>query len=533
MSSNAPQEELTGRRLLLQWQSIKTRDYYTSNPNLARVIEHYAGDAALAGMRDRLHRFGETAAAEIEPLVAECEQDGNQPVLQRWSPMGERTESIRFHPSHHRAGRLAWASGILALQTKPGRTLEQAALIYLLAHNGEGGHACPVACTAGLIKALQNHADEELRQRYLPPLLDADYDKADIGAQYITEVHGGSDVGANVVAATTDGDSWRITGEKWFCSVGNADQFLVAAKVTGKGRGTAGIGTFLVPRVLDDGRVNNFHIRRLKVKLGTRAMATGEIDFDDAIAFPVGDPRDGFRILVSEVLNTSRWVNALGSTGAMRRCYLEALSYAQTRHAFGRPIVDYPMIRETLAVMKSEEAAALSSTLYITHLVDRIESDVADNHEKNLFRFLVNANKFATSLAGSEVAHMALEVFGGNGAIEDFSPIPRLLRDNFVYESWEGAHNVLALQVLRDSAGLGLFANVNDELQNLFERLHDPALRAEAAPLRERLSELNGRISPLDLGYRTRDRALPPTTGRVVPPVSDRKAIGPGRRRRK
>ncbi|HYC56824.1 MAG TPA: acyl-CoA dehydrogenase family protein [Candidatus Binatia bacterium] len=490
--------ENVGRQLLQGWQQSKPDNFYTCNANLDRLLGMLAERDDVASMQERLREFGGVLATRVDPLTADCERLENLPRLRSWSGIGEHTEEIDFHPSYREAGRHIWRAGILAIQAEPGRALEQAAMIYLIAHMGEGGHACPVACTAGLIKALQTHGSPELKERFLTPLLDRDYDRADMGSQFMTEVQGGSDVGANVVEARPDPEHpgmWRIRGEKWFCSVANADQFFVTARIAGGRPGTSGLGAFLIPRRTDHGAINGFRIRRLKTKLGTRAMASGEIDFLDALAHPVGHVEDGFKIAAGLVLNTSRWVNALGSAGVMRRAYLEAVTYAAARRAFGNPIGRYSMVRETLAAMKCEEQAALSSTLLLTTLIDKIETERANQHELSLYRFLVNANKYITSIAASDVTHAALEVLGGNGAIEDFSVVPRLLRDNFVFESWEGTHNVLCMQVLKDSAKMALLPNVHDEITTVLEGLEDAELRAEVPPLVETLSDLGGRMT--------------------------------------
>jgi acyl-CoA dehydrogenase len=218
----------------------------------------------------------------------------------------------------------------------------------------------------------------------------------------------------------------------------------VTARPRGAPEGTRGIGCFLVPR---DG--GGFRIRRLKDKLGTRALATGEIEFEGAVAYPLGPLDEGFRTAVS-VLNTSRWLNAVGSAGLMRRAYVEAARFAREREAFGRMILDFPLVRENLAVMKAEADAALASTTELTELVDRIDRGEASDADVAWHRLLVNANKVVTSLAATKVVRRGIETLGGNGTIEDFSPLPRLYRDAIVFESWEGTHNVLCAQVLRD-----------------------------------------------------------------------------------
>jgi len=436
--------------------------FYDASPHLARGLRARLGD--ISALEPRLRAFGAVVAETIDPAVYELEAERPQLAA------GER---IRFHPLYAEVGRAVWASGIVAAPP-----FEQAALFYLLAHAGEAGHACPVACTAGLVRALRRHGSPQLRERFLPPLLETDYDRAQRGAQFLTEEHGGSDVGANLTRALETPEGWRLHGEKWFCSVADADQFLVTARPQGAPQGTRGLGCFLVPRLVD-GRPNGFTIRKLKDKLGTRALATGEIVFDGALAHPIGALEDGFRIAAGVVLNTSRWLNALGSAALMRRAYLVASEFAAGRVAFGRPIVEYPLVRENLAVMAAEEQGALASTLELTALVDSDDRDDAAYH-----RILVNANKLSTSLAATRVVRRAIEVLGGNGTIEDFSPLPRLWRDAIVFESWEGTHNVLCAQVARDLARYGSLELVLERSRDVDGRI-DRALDDLAAGLAE------------------------------------------------
>jgi acyl-CoA dehydrogenase len=373
------------------------------------------------------------ATADLMSIVEEAvtEAERNPPRL-----VDGRVE---FHEAYHRAGRAVWATGIVGAEAR-----ELASLAYQLSQAGEGGHLCPAVCTVGLVRALRTRASEELRAQYLPPLLETDYDRAQRGAQFVTERHGGSDVGANRVEAVPDGDVWRLHGEKWFCSVADADQFVVTARPRGAPPGTRGLGCFLVPRA-----GGGFRIRKLKDKLGTRALATGEIEFEGALAHPLGPLEEGFKTAIS-VLNTSRWLNAVASAGLMRRAFLVASEFAREREAFGCPIDRYALVRENLAVMKSEEAAALAATMHLTELVARIDEGSASGDDVILHRLLVNMNKFVTSLAATRVCRRGIELLGGNGTIEDFSPLPRLYRDAIVYESWEGTHNVLCAQALRD-----------------------------------------------------------------------------------
>ena len=470
------------RSELERWQAARATNFYDATPNLARSLRVRLGEDGLRALEPGLRAFGEAVAMVVEPAVRAAEL--RPPSLAPADPLGRESQRVTFDPEYARAGRAVCASGIAAAPA-----FEQAALLYLLAHAGEAGHACPVVCTAGLTRALRQHGSPELQERFLQPLLEPDYDRCHRGAQFLTEVQGGSDVGANRVEAVSEGDVWRISGEKWFCSVADADQFLLTARARGAPAGTRGIGCFLVPRLLPDGTANGFRIRRLKDKLGTRALATGEIEFAGALGHAIGAPEDGFRIAAGVVLNTSRWLNALGSTGLMRRAYLEAASFSRFRTAFGRRIADYPLVRENLAVMRVEEQAALASTLELTALVDAIDAGTADREDRAWHRILVNANKFVTSLAATRCVRRGIEALGGNGTIEDFSPLPRLYRDAIVFESWEGTHNVLCEQVLRDLVRL-------DALDLVLERVRRclPAGDGDAATVAEALDKLAPRL---------------------------------------
>jgi alkylation response protein AidB-like acyl-CoA dehydrogenase len=452
-----------GRAALARWEESRPRNFYDAAPVLRSALAFYLGGARLALIEPRLQSFGAAVATVADPAAAAIESRHRVPTI-------DAAQRIHFDPEYEAAGRAVWASGVVGA-----RPLDQAALLFLLAHAGEGGHTCPVVCSTGLVRALRAHGPDDLRQRFLPPLLDADYDRCHRGAQFLTEIHGGSDVGANQVEAVPDGDAWRISGEKWFCSVADAEQFAVTARPRGAPNGTRGLGCFLVPRTLD-GSVNGFAVRKLKDKLGTRVLATGEVEFDGALAYPIGTLEDGFRIAAGTILNTSRWLNAVGSAALMHRAYLEAASFARHRRAFGRPIGDFPLVRENLAIMKAEAQAALASTLELTRLVEGIDSGLTDEAYVAWHRILVNANKFVTSLAATRVCRRGIEALGGNGTVEDFSPLPRLWRDAIVFESWEGAHNVLCAQVLRDLERL-------DAVDVAIGRVAD----VETGDLRERL----------------------------------------------
>ena len=461
--------EQPGREELLTWRATKPTNYFDALPEFAASFELWMGPKFTPALRKKLSAFGGVVATNIEPAVQVVESSREFPKLRGYDAVGQHVERIEFHPAHDDAARDAWASGILATPLNYDGAFELAGLFFLLSHVGEGGLGCPIVCTIGLRRALEHRATQDLKDRYLSGLTETDANAALRGSQFLTEVQGGSDVGAITALAAPDDalpGAWRLSGEKWFCSVADADLFAVVARPVVAMAGTKGLGCFLVPRTLDGVTTNGFRIRRLKDKLGTRGLASAEIDFDGALAYPIGNVDEGFQIAVTELLNTSRWLNAWGSTGIMSRVFLEASSFAHHRTAFGRSIDSYDGVREQLAIIKVETAAALASTTALTELVGKLDEGTVTPDDLSLHRFLVNANKYVTSITASEVVHRGIEVLGGNGTIEDFSPLPRLYRDAVVFESWEGTHNVLCAQVRRDCAKLGLASVVFRWLRN-------------------------------------------------------------------
>ncbi|HKC86695.1 MAG TPA: acyl-CoA dehydrogenase family protein [Blastocatellia bacterium] len=442
-----------GRADLVEWVCAQSVNFYETDRHLRTLLEFYWGADRLRAHAERLSKFGDEAAMIVDPAVRRANLAENLPRLDRYSATGERTEEVAHSADHHLAGRYIYGSGAMSVYAEPESNLLALALFYLSSYNGEAGHNCPLACTAGVIKTLQHAGGEELKKRYLPRLLDPNYVTRFHGAQFLTEIQGGSDVGANACAATlvdARENKWLINGEKWFCSNVTADLALITARPEGSVSGTKGLGLFLVPRRLDDGAPNGIYIRRLKDKLGTKSLATAEVDFKDAIAHQIGEPGRGFQHAMDFVINTSRLYNAVGSAGAARRAYLIAWTYAKHRRAFGSAIKDFPLVQETLAEMRAVTMAITSGSLYLAHLRDEIEAGRADETGAQFFRLAVNLNKYRSSISATDVIRRGIEILGGNGAMESFSALPRLLRDSVIFEAWEGAHNTLLAQSVRD-----------------------------------------------------------------------------------
>lgn len=488
----------SAREDLDRWREQASENPYASDGFIRRLLHCHLGprwaeaDAHLRAVSDQI-------GTRLDSLVRESNHDEKLPRLKRHDNFGRVIEEVVFHPSYHEVGRVFWSSGVLAALAQPGNEVLSGGIAYLLDQQGEAGHACPVACTAGAIKLVQKVGSADQKRRLLPHLLSSDYDKCQRAAQFVTEVQGGSDVGANSCRARADHrrKGWyRISGEKWFCSVADADLFVVSARVDGSPSGTSGLGLFLVPRHID-GSVNNFTLRNLKNKLGTRSMATGEIEFDLALGEAIGDLNRGFRNLIAIVLDTSRVHNGIAACGVARRALAEGYAFAQHRRAFANEIARYPGVQEILARMKLSTMSALSTTFRILAMSDLIDTGQADKDLAAARRISVMINKYWTAMACTACARDGIELLGGNGTIEDFSVLPRLYRDAIVVESWEGTHNTLVAQVLRDFTERGLYQPWLDRMREEIELIEHPQLENIAEIARAELKAVKGRISML------------------------------------
>lgn len=485
------------------WRDRQPKNFFASDRQLARLLRAALGEAGFAAHQAHFEAFGAVCAGSLDEAAIVNNRTGNEPQLDRWSALGERTEGVAHHPSYHDCGRHIYEDGeVIAAYADPAANARALALFYLSSHVGEAGHNCPVACTAGVAKALAAEGSAALKARWLPGVLTARYAERLDGAQFVTEVQGGSDVGLNAVAATPDGEAfgttrWRITGEKWFCSNSDADLILMTARVAG--HGTRGLGLFLVPRLLEDGSVNAFAVRRLKDKIGTRSMPSAEIDFNGAVGYAVGPVDQGFRTLMAQVINTSRLYNTVGTAGIARRARLVAQAYAESRVAFGQPIAGFPLVQEMVARMRAAGQAVLAGSMRLAHHLDKEERGTLSEPERAWLRVGTNLAKMRSCQHSHRVVLTAIETLGGNGAIETFSVLPRLLRDNVVYENWEGTHNTLIAQTHRDFAKHRLHEPFIAVLRRDMAT-GDAALDAALAPAREALDRAEaalGRILAL------------------------------------
>lgn len=250
---------------------------------------------------------------------------------------------------------------------------------------------------------------------------------------------------ATVTAARPDGGMWRLNGDKWFCSNTDAGLALVLARPEGAPAGIKGVSLFLLPRDLPDGTRNSYRIVRLKDKLGTRSMASGEIVLEDARAWMIGEPGQGF-VQMAEMINQSRLSNAVRSAGIMRRALREALAVARGREAFGRRLIDLPLQRRQLLKLMLPTEQALSVTMFTADALAR--ADAGEDQGRALRRILTPLVKFRVCRDARKVAGDGMEARGGVGYIEEWIE-PRLVRDSHLGSIWEGTSNIVALDVMR------------------------------------------------------------------------------------
>ena len=460
-----------GRQALHAWQQSISKNVYQADPLLDHSIAFSMGENAEI-LKQQLNQLGKQIACHLEPLVAENDFRFNLPRSESYNGIGELTLNIVHHPNYEKVGDVIYGTGMMADLLEPGNLTKSLLLFYLTSHLGEAGHNCPVACTAGVIRILNKIDNFTEKDNLLNKLSAKSFQDNYTGAQFVTEVQGGSDVAQNVVNAKKQSDgSWLIYGEKWFCSNANADVILITARFDKDSSDTKGLGLFLLKRIKVDGTPNAIFIRRLKDKLGTRAMASAEIEFQGAEAFAMGVPEDGFKMLMQNVLHLSRIYNSFAILGAAQRAYQIARSYAKHRIAFSQPIENYPLVQERLADIRAENSAMLAATLTTTRLQDKV--DVMSNKDNQLLlilRMRANLNKYYTATRSVEHIHHCIDVLAGNGAIESFSSLPRLLRDAIVYENWEGTHNTLRMQILRD---IHRYAIGEIFIQYLLEKITD------------------------------------------------------------
>jgi acyl-CoA dehydrogenase len=467
-------------------------NFYRADPALTDLLRLHLPDALFRHIEPHLDRLGELAGGTLD----ECARlaDRHTPVLHQRDKFGRDAQYIEYHPAYRELEKAAFGEfGIHALSIRKGimgwpdkyPVVAKHAFTFLF-NQTEFGMGCPINVTDGCAKLLNNFGSEALKAKYLDGLTQTDMSKLTQGGQFMTEKEGGSDVGTLTTTAVQEGDHWRLHGEKWFCSNADAKVVMLLARPEGAGPGTRGVGLFLMPRYLDDGSQNHYRIVRLKDKLGTRSMASGEIKLEGAIAYAVGKLDRGF-VQMAEMVNSSRLSNGVKSTALMRRAHHDAMTVAKNRVVFGRRIIDLPLARRQLMKIMLPTEQALSMSFLTADALDRAEAGSQD--AAALLRILTPTLKFRATRDARKVCGDALEMRGGIGYIEEFATA-RLLRDAHLGSIWEGTGNIVAIDTLtravgRHGADAALAADLHARLddsagvpQAWRARLHELADRA-------------------------------------------------------
>lgn len=430
-------------------------NFYRADPVLADLLRVYLPDNLVRHIEPHLDRLGGLAGGHLDECARMADRHG--PVLHQRDRFGNDRQWIEYHPAYRELERAAYGEfGIHAMSHRKGimgwpstyPAVAKHAFTFLF-NQAEFGLGCPINVTDGAARLLSRFGDESLKAKYLDGLTQTDMAKLTQGGQFMTEKEGGSDVGKLTTTAVRDGDCWRLYGEKWFCSNADAEIVMLLARPEGAVGGTQGVGLFLMPRRLDDGSPNHYRIVRLKDKLGTRSMASGEIKLEGAVAYAVGRLDRGF-VQMAEMVNWSRLSNGVKSAALMRRAHHDANTVANNRVVFGRRIVDMPLARRQLMKIMLATEQSVSLSFMTADALDRAEG--GSQEAAALLRVLTPTLKYRATRDARKVCGDALEMRGGIGYIEEFAT-PRLLRDAHLGSIWEGTGNIVALDTLKRAVG--------------------------------------------------------------------------------
>ncbi|TAM44770.1 MAG: DNA alkylation response protein [Burkholderiaceae bacterium] len=469
---------------------------FATDPALQSLLPVYLAPALVSHLTPHLMRLGELAGGRLDELAHTA--DKHPPELQHRSRTGRDEQKVLKHPAYVEMERLAFGEyALAAISHRPDLFGWQgpmpATVKYVLTYlfvQAEFGLCCPVSMTDSLTRTLKKFGAPELVARYLPALTSLDMDELAQGAMFMTEQSAGSDIAATTTLARPDPahpGAWLLEGDKWFCSNPDAALAMVLARVDGAPAGMKGVSLFLLPRDLENGSHNRYRIIRLKDKLGTRSMASGEIRLEGAQAWLVGEPGRGFAQM-ADMVNNSRLSNGVRAAGLMRRAVSEAFHIARQREAFGRKLIELPLMRRQLMKLLLPSEQARTMVFQTAEALRRADAGEAGAY--SLARILTPLIKFRACRDARKVTGDAMEVRGGCGYIEEWSD-PRLVRDAHLGSIWEGTSNIVALDVLRAARREQSLTALMTHLEKLLgETAMDDGLRTQLRDVMARAKAL-------------------------------------------
>jgi putative acyl-CoA dehydrogenase len=436
-------------------------DVFSTNLPLVEALEREGGGWA----HERAVALGRFVGGEPQQSWGTLANE-NRPVLHTHDRWGNRIDEVEYDATWHKLMAMGVENELHSLpwtSTRPAPHVARAAL-YMTAMQAEAGYACPITMTFAVIPALR--AQPELAAEWEPLITATAYDPRPVPAaekgsaiagMWMTEKQGGSDVRANTTVARPvngggAGAEYELTGHKWFCSAPMSDLFLVLAQAEPAEGGARGLSCFLLPRILPDGSRNAVHLMRLKDKLGNRSNASGETELHGALARMVGEPGKGVRTII-EMVGHTRLDCVIGAAAGMRAGVVAATHHTAHREAFGKLLIDQPLMRNVLADLCVESEAATMLAMRLARAYDEAgsEADTAtdDLSDAHLFKRLATAvSKYWVCKRAPNHAFESLECLGGGGYVEE-SGMPRLYREAPLASIWEGSGNVMSLDVLR------------------------------------------------------------------------------------
>lgn len=464
-------------------------NHFDRDPDLAAVLGAFWRD--FRAHRDELHRFGAFAGEDVYEAVYHVDHDA-APVLVTYDLDGQRVDRARLSPAERVV--LKAAAHINRPPYEGGSWHHHFALGYLM---GDPGLYCVLTITNQTVYAIHKWAPGFAAWK--EEMLDG----RAFGATWMTEIQGGSDLGANIAVARKAGDAWRLTGEKYFASgAGLADYAIVTARPEGARSGAKGLALFLVPRLRPSGDLN-FTVRRLKDKSATRAVPTGEVELSDTEAHLVGREEEGV-YLTLEVLNVSRLANAIGAMATAKKTHLEALERVRRRTAFGKSLRDHPLIRRDLTDLALRSAGGLALAFRAVAQFDRVWQERRPySSAYHYARFLIHLAKNRTADHASAMTALGMELFGGLGFLEEYA-VARWHREALITPIWEGPSNIQALDFLEAVQKYKAHAPF---LEDVLPRLD--AAGGESARLARKVAEeavhLLTTASPAEATWRAKD----------------------------
>ncbi len=394
-------------------------------------LQSMLGEIPLAPVLNEYEQWWSVEGVNISSQV----DRGGTPWVRMFDVFGNRIDEILYPAAYWHALRQGYKAGVVWRAFESG-SLADCYLVGYLTAFFDAGMYCPYTVSLSTAVPLDKYGDPEVRERFLPPLLRKD-DTVWQGATWMTEAGGGSDLGTHVqTVAQQTGEGWRLSGEKYFASNAGADLAVVAARRVDAAPTVRGLSLFLVPRYRSDGRLN-YTLRRLKDKIGTRSVPTGEVEFQDSEAYLLGKPEQGI-YLILETLNLSRVANSIGSVALMQRALAVVADFAAQRVAFGKPILQHPLLRSQFEDWIGLHRQSFCLAWEAVELLDSVWREKYPYPTRyHLFRLVAHLAKYLTAELAVQTAKWAMEVHGGMGVLAEYG-VERWLREAMILPIWEG-----------------------------------------------------------------------------------------------